>query len=150
MKKIFVLILIISSVLACDRVKDKTKEVINKGGETVGKGATEFIEGVSEGVDKTLKCEIILSERLKTKGLQTGKFSINNDSTSGKNNLLTLYLIFEKNFKETISIKAFDKNGLEIGRVKKAVFGKAGEAKYIDFCFDKRTYIEVKSKINIE
>ena len=138
------------TLFACDRVKKETKDAINKGGETAGKTATEFFEGVSEGIDKTLQCDITLSQTLKEKGLRTGKFSVNNDTTGGQNNLLMLYIIFDKDFKDNISLKAFDKNGLELGRTKMQVEGKSGDAKYYDFHFDKRTYIEVKSKITIE
>ena len=31
----------------------------------MGETATEFFEGVAEGVDKTLECEIVLSDDLK-------------------------------------------------------------------------------------
>lgn len=152
MKSLFTILTLALAVVifSCNRVKEKTKETINEGGEVIGKTATEFFEGVSEGVDKTLQCEMNLSQPLMEKGLKTGKFSINNDTSGGENNLLTLYLIFDKDFNGDISLRAFDKNGLEIGRTKMNVNGKAGEAKYYDFYFDKRTYIEVKSKITIE
>ena len=78
---------------SCGKVREKAKETINKGGETVGKTATEFFEGISAGIDK---------------------------------------------------------NGLETGRAKIDIAGKADEAAYFDFVFDKRTYIEVKSKIILE
>jgi len=136
--------------ISCEGVKQKTKETLNKGGETVGETATEFLEGVSEGIDKTLQCEIILSQALQDNGLHTGKFSIENSAAGGENNMLVLYIIFDKDFKATITAKAFDKKGLEIGRSKLAVEGKAGDAGYFDFAFDKRTYLEVKSKINLE
>ena len=71
----FILVLVSLLMFSCDRVKKKTKETINKSGEVVGKTATEFFEGVSEGVDKTLQCEIILSPELKEKELKTGKFA---------------------------------------------------------------------------
>lgn len=135
---------------SCGDVSEKAKETINRGGEVVGKTATEFIEGVSEGIDKTLECEIVLSPELAAKGLKTGKFSIETDSTGGHNNMLTLYIIFEKGFKEAVTVKAFDKKGLEIGRSKVLVKGKAGDATYYDFKFDRRTYVEVKSKLVIE
>jgi hypothetical protein len=135
--------------ISCNKVKETAKETVNKGGEAVGQTATEFFEGVSEGVESTLQCELSLSQDLQNKGLKTGKFSVTND-TAGNNNKLTLYLIFDKDFKAPITAKAFDKNGLEIGRSKLAVEGKAGDAGYYDFMFDKRTYIEVKSKITIE
>jgi hypothetical protein len=71
-------------------------------------------------------------------------------AVSCSNNLLTLYLIFEKDLKTTLTAKVFDKNGLEEGRAKIEISGNAGEASYYDFSFDKRTYIEVKSKIILE
>jgi len=134
---------------SCGKVKEKAKETINKSGETVGKTATEFFEGVAEGIDKTLQCELSLSQSLIDKGLKTGKFAIDN-ADGGRNNQLTVYLIFDKDFKSPVTAKVFDKNGLEVGRAKIDVEGKANEAGYFDFIFDKRTYIEVKSKIVLE
>jgi len=141
----FVLLLLAS----CGRVKEKARETINKSGETVGKTTTEFFEGFSEGIDKTLQCELSLSSSLKEKGLKTGKFNIEN-SEGGRNNQLTVYLIFDRDFKYPVTAKAFDKNGLEVGRTKIDIEGKTDEAGYFDFTFDKRTYIEVKSKIVLE
>lgn len=150
MKKIILGIMLIGLVFSCSRVGNTAKKAINKSGEVIGKGASEFIEGVKEGVDKTLDCKIILSQKLKNSGIQTGKFSINNDSIDGKNNVLTIYLIFDKKFNGEIIAKVNDKTDLEFGRKKMNIEGEEGEAKYIDFIFDKRTYIEAKSKITIE
>jgi hypothetical protein len=149
-KQAITLFLLLALAVSCGKIKEKAKESINKGGETVGKTATEFFEGVSEGIDKTLQCEISLSQALQDKGIKTGKFSIENDPNGGKNNLLTLYLIFEKDLKTPLTAKAFDKNGLEVGRAKVEVTSNAGDASYYDFAFDKRTCIEVKSKIILE
>ncbi|MEM6830921.1 MAG: hypothetical protein AAF551_10440, partial [Bacteroidota bacterium] len=119
MKQLFTLLtLSILLVISCDSIKKKTKETINKSGEAVGKTASEFIEGVSEGIEETLKCEVSLSQALQDQGLKTGKFTVDNDTTGGKENQLTLYLIFENDFKKTLTAKAFDKNELEIGRTR--------------------------------
>ena len=150
MTRLVALLIFGAAFVSCGRINQKTKETINEGGEAVGKTASEFFEGVSEGVDKTLQCKIVLSQELVDKGLQTGKFSIAGDNAGGLNNVLVLYVIFDKDFKESVSVKSFDKNGLENGRTKLDIEGKSGEAKYYDFVFDKRTYIEAKSKITIE
>ena len=150
MKLIFSILAFSLVLFACDSVKQKTKEAINDGGEVAGKTATEFIEGVTEGVDRSLDCSLSLSHTLQDKGLKTGKFTINNDTLGGENNLLTVYLIFDKDFKENVLVKAFDKKDFEMGRSKLLIEGKAGEAKFFDFHFDKRTNIEVKSKLNFE
>jgi len=150
--KLLKMLLVISTLAAisCNRVKEKTKQTINKGGEVVGKGATEFFEGVSEGVDKTMQCKITLSEGLSKNGIKTGKFIIDSDTLGGTKNKLTLYLIFEKDFSGNIKVKSFDKNGLESGRTNMNISGKAGNANYFDFIFDRRTNIEQKSNLVLE
>jgi len=146
------IIAFITSILiltGCTGVSDKTKEAINKGGETVGKTATEFIEGVTQGVDKTLQCKVILSSDITAKGIKQGKFTIENGPDGGHNNCFRIYFIFDKAYDNTLLVKAFDKNGLEFGRVKMQVKGKAGDASFFDFVFDPRSAIEVKSVIEI-
>jgi hypothetical protein len=147
--KIVVVLFVPLLLASCDKVQNKAKKTINKSGETVGKVTTEFFEGVHEGFDKTLQCELSLSESLTEAGLKTGKFIIEN-ADEGKNNRLSVYVIFEKNFNASITAKVFDKNGLEMGRSKTIVTGNAGEAAYFDFVFDKKSYIETKSKIVLE
>ena len=112
-KLIFVSIIFL--LVSCNRIANKTKESINKSGEVVGETATEFFEGITEGVDKTLECEILLSEQLKNKGLKTGAYNIDAQLINN-NNKLTLYLIFNQNFSKELVAKAYNKNGLEIGR----------------------------------
>ena len=149
MKNFIPILTVLILLVSCGKITQKAKETINKSGETVGKTATEFFEGVSEGIDKTLQCELSLSKSLIDNGLRTGKFAIEN-ADEGRNNRLTIYLIFDKDFKSSVTAKAFDKNGLEVGRAKIDIEGKADEAGYFDFVFDKRSYIEVKSKIVLE
>ena len=114
-----------------------------------GKTSTEFIEQVGEGIDKALALEIEVSDELSEKGISTGKYSID-ASSPGVNNVFVLYLIFNKDFKQTIKLKAFDKNGLEIGRTSMEVTGNKDEAGYFDFVFDTRTKLDKRGKIIIE
>jgi hypothetical protein len=150
MKKVILISVLVFSFFSCNKVKEKAKETINKGGEVVGQSATEFAEGVSEGIDKTLDCKIEIISDLLSKGLKTGKFTIETDSLSGLKNKAVVYFIFENDFKKSITIKVFDKTNLEMGRTTIALEGKKGDAKYYDIAFDKRTNIEVKSTIKIE
>lgn len=149
MRKLFLPILALSLAVSCSDVKEKAKNTINKGGEVVGETATEFVEGVTEGVDRTLDNKIVLSESLRNQGVNTGKFYIENDSL-GKDNKLVVYLITEKDFKGKLTFKVLDKKGLETGRKIIELNRKAGEAAYQDVVFDQRTDIEVKSTIQID
>jgi hypothetical protein len=136
-------------LMSCNSITNKAKEGLNKGGEVVGESATEFFDGVSEGVDKTLDCEIILSKELLNKGLEKGAYGIESQPI-GNNNKLILYLIFNQDFSKDILAKAYNKKGEEIGRTKVLVEGKAGAAAYFDFEFDKRTDISFRNRILIE
>lgn len=148
MKKLLTLLAIATLVCSCNKVKDKTKETLNKGGEAVGEMATEFTEGVTEGVERTLDCKVVLSEGLKAEGISYGKFHIENDSL-GKDNKLVIYLITEKAYKGNLTFKVTDKKGVEFGRQQLALDTKPGAAGYYDVVFDPRTDIEVKSTIEI-
>jgi len=150
MKSIFASFALLVLAFSCQTATEKTKQIINKGGEVAGKTATEFVEGVTEGIDRTLQCQVEVSERLAKLGIQTGKFSIESDSASGKNNVLVVYLIFNQSYSGTILAKASDKNGLECGRSAQKISAMAGEARFFDFKFDSRTDIEVKSKIQLD
>ena len=148
MKKL-ILPLALLLILSCNDVKEKAKDTINKGGEAVGETATEFIEGVTEGVDRTLNSKVVLSGALKDQGLTTGKFYIESDSL-GRDNKLVIYIITEKDFTGRLTVKVIDKKGLETGRQSLKLNRKAGEAAYHDIIFDDRTDIEVKSSIQID
>ncbi len=144
---LFVLIAVV--FIACDKVKTSTKDAIDKTAETAGKVGSDIITKVGEGVEKSLQCEAVLSEQLKSTGLKTGKiiFAAQKDATD---NILSMYFIFDKDFASTISVKAFDEKGLEYGRTSALVKGKKGTAGYVDFIFDKKVNLENKSKFIFE
>ena len=63
---------------------------------------------------------------------------------------LVLYVIFNKDFDGKLTAKAFDEQNLEMGRSLVQLSGKQGDAKFIEFHFDKRTNIDSKNKLTIE
>jgi len=63
---------------------------------------------------------------------------------------LSAYLIFNDDFDQRITVKVFDENGQEYGRVTNLVKGEKNEAKYFDFIFDNRTNIHGKGKLKFE
>lgn len=145
---LFALISCMFSFLICcntETVKEKAKNTINNTGKSLGRGTSEFIKGVKEGVDKTIQCTVEVSPALKNQGISFGKFFIS-QSKSASDNILTVYLILDKDFNKKISVKVFDKKGQEYGRTTAIVDGKSGQAYNFDFIFDTRTEIEAKSK----
>jgi hypothetical protein len=137
--KYFSLLLLLPIMVNCHRAE----EAANKTGQLVGKGATEFVNGVGEGIDKTLQCKIDISEGLAQAGLKSGKFMVSDS-------VLTAYLIFDKDFNQAIKVKVLDKTGQEYGRTSLLIQGKKDSAQYFDFKFDGRTKIESKSDFRME
>lgn len=149
MKKNFVSILtvLLVSLVACDTTKDKAKTAVNKTGEALGTGVTEFAKGLNEGLNNANEIHVELSDTLKKYGITMGKFKVEDSSA---NNSLSIYLIFEQDVKRTVTVKLFDRNGVEYGRVKQLITAKKDDARFVDFVFDKRSVIERKSKFVLE
>ena len=147
MKYLLVISILVFS--SCNWGKQKAKETVNKTGEAVAKVGSEFVDGVSKGIEKTFENNVSFSDDLKGKGLKPGKMLIlGTESTT--DNILSAYLIFEKDFDQSITVKVFNPEKQEYGRVTQQVKGQKGEAKYVDFVFDKRTNIDGKGKLVFE
>ncbi len=136
-------------LLSCNWAKDKAKGAVNKTGEVVAKTGSEFAQGLSNGVDKSFSNEVVVSGALKAAGLRTGKITYHGtDSTT--DNIVTAYLIFDKDLDQHITIKVLNAEGVEYGRTTQPVKGGKGEANYWDFVFDRRTNIDGKGKLVVE
>jgi hypothetical protein len=145
----YLLIVFTMTFVSCNWAKRKTKETVNKTGEMVAKTGSEFVDGVAKGVEKTFQNQVVISEQLKRQGLQTGKIIISS-ADSSTDNVLTTYLIFNDNFDQNVTIKVLNEQDQEYGRATQNLKGQKGEAKYIDFVFDKRTNIDGKGKLVFE
>jgi hypothetical protein len=126
-----------------------TKEKINKAGDITGQVVGQFSKGVANGVTKAFDVSIELPKTLMDNGIKLGKMTVSSD-TVGTDNLLVAYIIFDKDFNQTLTAKAFDSKGQEMGRVSVAVNEKKNEAKFVEFHFDKRTNIDSDSKLTFE
>jgi hypothetical protein len=147
MKYLFLLLMV--SLLSCNWAKTKAKDTVNEAGQVAGKAGSEFVNGVAKGIEKTFQNEVVLSDDLKMKGVKTGKIIIHG-SDSTDNNILSVYFIFDKDFNQSITIKVISNEGQEYGRLTQVVTGRQGEAKYLDYIFDKRTNIDGRGKLQIE
>jgi len=147
MRKSILVIAVAFGMTACS--SSSIKDKINKTGDVAGQVAGEFMEGASKGVVKAFDVKVDLSPTLMEKGIQFGKATVSSD-TVGTDNLLVLYVIFNKDFDGSLTAKAFDDQSLEMGRVTIPVTGKKNDAMFIEFHFDKRTNIDSKNKLSVE
>ena len=77
MRSSVILFIAAFTICSCNWTKDKAKETANNTGEVVAKTGSEFVDGVSKGIEKSFSNEIILSETLKTNGIKTVQFPKN-------------------------------------------------------------------------
>lgn len=147
MNKIIITILLLAGLSSCS--SSTIKEKINQTGDAAGQVAGEFIEGAAKGVEKAFDVNVEVSPSLRAKGLEFGKATVSSD-TVGHDNLLILYIIFNKDFEDTLTAKAFDDKMLEMGRSSVIVSGKKNDATFVEFHFNKRTNIDSKNKLTVE
>ncbi|WP_018344869.1 hypothetical protein [Cytophaga aurantiaca] len=146
MKKRFIPILALF-IFSCST--DTVKEGINTVGNVAGQTAGEFIEGAAKGVEKAFDVKVTLTEELKKQGLDLGKTYITSDSAA-TDNLLMVYVIFNKDYSGTLKAKVFDDKQLEMGRASAEVNAKKDQAMFVEFHFDKRTNIDSKNVLTVE
>jgi len=143
--KYSVIILMAIVLSSCNGCNNKVNEISNKAGETTG----NIVKNVTTGVKQAFDVKAQLSATLIDKGISTGKIQLSSDG-GGTDNVLSIYLIFSKDFDGKITAKVFDAAGLEMGRKTVTVNRKNNEAAFIDFVFDKRTNIDHDSKLIVE
>jgi len=146
MKRSFSYVFIALFAVACG---SSTKEKINKVGDVTGQAVGQFVAGVSHGVEKAIDVHVELPAGLASKGIKFGKSSVTSDS-SGSDNLLLLYVIFDQDFSGQFTAKAFDNKNQEMGRASQLVSGKKNEARFFEFHFGERTNIDSDSRLTVE
>ena len=141
--------LLIPAALSCAILFNCTraKEAANDGGEFVGETVTEFVDGVTSGVETATAVSIDMSDELKQHGLELGVVQFDASEWEASDNVLEVYVIFNQAFNDTVNVKVMDENGLEIGRANAAMEAEAGDAGYYDFVFDERTNIDTDDKV---
>ena len=138
-------VLLLSS---CNWAENKTKQALNKGGELAGSAATEVIEGVTTGVERTWKVDVQLSDALRAQGLQMGKTVVLSDE-QGRNNRLKVYLSTDLGLQDTLSAIAFDKDSLEMGRTTMIVSAAPNSGDHYELLFQEDTDLGRKSRVLI-
>ena len=145
MKLLVSLFIFTSIVCSCSHVKEKVKQGAHKAGEAGG----TVLKEVGSGVSEAFNISATLSEPLQQAGLALGKNTVSSD-VDASDNILNLYVIFNKDFTGDVTVKVFDSKNAEMGRVKQTLTGKKDEARFFAIKFAAQTNIDTDSKITIE
>jgi hypothetical protein len=139
----------VMSLPSCNWAGEKAKTAIHKSGEAVASAGSEFADGVSNGVKKSFKNELRPSAALKTAGLSFGTFKISS-ANGGTDNVLSVYVIYEKDVNRSVRVRLVNTAGEEYGRMRQSLIGNADQAGYVDFSFDPKTTIAGRGTIYFE
>lgn len=132
----------------CNWAEHKTRSVLNKGGELAGRAATEVIEGVTTGVERTWSLDVSLSDALLDQGLKLGKVDPE-IGLDGRQNKVVMYISAARPFQDTVVAVAFNKDGLEMGRTAFMINAAAGSGGFCVAQFQNFTDLERKSRVEL-
>jgi len=103
------------------------------GAEAVSKGVGEVVKGVSKGFDASLQSVTVkVAAELGARGVQVTR-------ANRKTQTISAYIITDQAFSGTLTLRALDDKGVEVGRAKTSYKATASDAAYADFAFDERT-----------
>jgi len=106
--------------------------------ESVTEGTGEVIKAITSGFDESLtKVTVELDEGL-AEMVELGRAGRTGEQDDDGMETVSVYIIPNQDLKGTLTLKAFDKDGNEMGRSKYAVDVASDDAQYHDFKFDDR------------
>jgi hypothetical protein len=130
-KHITILSIITASLIGCGKQADK---MADKAGDAVGQHLTEFTKGIGKGIDKKMMVDVAVKPEVYALGL-TNTFAKSLGLDEHKKGF-TVYFMASQSVSNTLVVRAFNADGLEIGRTKKQIVMEKDDAKYVTFEFD--------------
>ena len=137
-------------LLGCQDDGGQGREKVQRTGKAVGRTAGDFVSGISSGVRAVSHDRVELAPALTSAGLRTGRFAVKSDDDKKTRRVLNVYLIFDQNFKQRLTVKAIDRDGNEYGRIVRQLRGNAGEARYEEFAFESPERVVGRSRFIFE
>jgi len=116
--------------------------------ESLTKGVTDVVSGIGRGIEKGTEYPVSVHEKLTEKGVvatvATRNMGGSADSAQmgegGMDNSVSVYVTFDEDTDTILQIRAYDKDGVEVGRSNKMpVVMDADDGTYLHFSFDGQT-----------
>jgi hypothetical protein len=136
--RIIPVLVMLAAVLPCGCGGEEGESAAKRAGDAVGGTLTDFASGVGRGIDKQMTVNAELSEELAAEGItmtsaKSAGFGV--DGSKGVTKGITVYLIAARPLQGQLVAKAFDKDGLEVGRAVVNVEFAEDDAQYVTFTF---------------
>jgi hypothetical protein len=143
-KNITILSITIALLVGCGKQGDK---IADEAGDAVGQHLTEFTKGIGKGIDKKMMVDVAVKPEVYALGL-TNTFAKSLGLDEYKKGF-TVYFIASQSVSNTLVARAFNADGLEVGRAKKPVVIEKDDAKYVTFEFDSQMDSQLVARYSI-
>ncbi len=126
-----------------------------EGARDLGQGVGDVLKGVAKGLDASLgSLPVEVSASLTERGVKAERAgqrgAVGRDQgDEPKQEVIAVYLIYERPFAGTLRLRALEKDGREVGRATANVDAPAGAAAYVDFSFDGRTPLKLVDRVEL-
>jgi hypothetical protein len=130
-RNITILSILTAMLIGCGKQGDT---LADKAGDAVGQHLTEFTKGIGKGIDKQMLVDVAVKPEVYALGL-TNTFAKSLGLDEHKKGF-TVYFIASQSVSNTLVVRAFNADGLEIGRTKQQIVMEKDDAKYVTFEFD--------------
>lgn len=166
MKKLAILLSVLTLFISCMSKEEKMKEAEADGNEAIAvkskliegagkalqeegkaaaksasKGIGDIIKGINSGMSESISNSKVIPEPTFKANFEECKAEKIYGADTDKQKKVTIYLIAKKDFNGKLLLKAFNSDKKEIGRSSLEVSIKKDDAKYVDFSFDERTHL---------
>ena len=166
MKKLAILLSVLTLFISCMSKEEKMKEAEADGNEAIAvkskliegagkalqeegkaaaksasKGIGDIIKGINSGMSESISNSKVIPEPTFEANFEECKAEKIYGADTDKQKKVTIYLIAKKDFNGKLLLKAFNSDKKEIGRSSLEVSIKKDDAKYVDFSFDERTHL---------
>lgn len=141
-------ILLFISVLLSTGCGKEGDKLADKAGQTVGQHLTEFTKGVGKGIDQKMLVDVTISPEVYGLGL-TNTFAKSLGLDEHRKGF-SVYFIASQNVSNLLVARAFNAEGLEIGRSKKDVAMQKDDAAYVVFIFPDEMDSQMVHRYSIE
>ena len=139
----------IATVSSCNRAKAQAQQALLYGENLASQSSSTVTDDRYTHTGTTIDCTLALAKALEEKGLKAGKFKITTDA-SGHQNVVSVYLIFSKDYKGQVSAKIFDSKNGEHDTIAAMAALFSAKALYAEHTCDRRNAIKRKNRILLE
>ena len=141
--------LLLITLISCGQLKKTSSKTDSDTTTTAEESTSSFMDGMSEGIYDKFTCIIEHEENEKFSSVNFGEYKLAS-SDSAKNNILSVYTIFNETVDTVVDVTVFDIEEKEYATTSFKMEGSLLDPKYVDIIFPKEVEISQQSTFKLK